>query len=279
MYNPITEDQLINDREYPTTLNPVSFFNNNDKLKGTLFLAEGKGPHPIILLLHGFPGNETNFDLAHIYRRAGFNVLVFYYRGCWGSEGVFSFNNTISDVNHAVSFIRNNLQDNYFRTDTRKIIIIGYSMGAFAGIINVANDKNLTHICSIGGFNFGVIAKNIQEIPNAKEMVIDGLTNGAQFINSNTPQYLYNEIIENKDKWDLLNYSPELANKNVLLIGAKYDNISTPEIHHIPLVNSISRFNSSNLEHTILETGHSFCSRRIELAEKTLNWLNKIKED
>jgi esterase/lipase len=48
---------------------------------GLLYLAQGKGPHATVLFLHGFPGNEKNIDLAQAVRRAGFNALVFYYRG------------------------------------------------------------------------------------------------------------------------------------------------------------------------------------------------------
>ena len=39
-----------------------------------------------VLLLHGFPGNEKNLDLAQDLRADGFNVLFFHYRGAWGSE-------------------------------------------------------------------------------------------------------------------------------------------------------------------------------------------------
>jgi hypothetical protein len=34
--------------------------------------------------LHGFPGNERNFDVAQALRRAGYAALVFHYRGSWG---------------------------------------------------------------------------------------------------------------------------------------------------------------------------------------------------
>ena len=55
------------------------------------FRAPGPGPHPVVLLLHGFPGNERNLDLAQTIRRAGWDVLFFDYRGSWGTPGDFSF--------------------------------------------------------------------------------------------------------------------------------------------------------------------------------------------
>jgi len=46
-----------------------------------VYVAAGAGPHPAVVLLHGFPGNEKTLDLAQDVRRAGWNVLYFNYRG------------------------------------------------------------------------------------------------------------------------------------------------------------------------------------------------------
>ena len=42
-----------------------------------VYIAAGPGPHPVVILLHGFPGNERNLDLAQDMRRAGWDVLYF----------------------------------------------------------------------------------------------------------------------------------------------------------------------------------------------------------
>jgi len=52
-----------------------------------VYEAQGAGPHPTVVLLHGFPGNEKNLVLAQALRRAGWNVVFFHYRGSWGSGG------------------------------------------------------------------------------------------------------------------------------------------------------------------------------------------------
>ena len=33
-------------------------------LNAFVYVASGPGPHPMVVLLHGFPGNERNLDLA-----------------------------------------------------------------------------------------------------------------------------------------------------------------------------------------------------------------------
>jgi len=59
-------------------------------LNALVYIAAGAGPHPAVILLHGFPGNERNLDLAQDMRRAGWDVLYFNYRGAWGTPGDFS---------------------------------------------------------------------------------------------------------------------------------------------------------------------------------------------
>jgi len=44
------------------------------------------------------PGFEQNGDLGQTLRRSGWNVLIFHYRGAWGSGGTFSFANCLEDV-------------------------------------------------------------------------------------------------------------------------------------------------------------------------------------
>src|ERR1700743_1035826 len=58
-------------------------------LAGFLYKANGAGKHPTLLLLHGYPGNERNLDLAQGVRAHGWNVIYFDYRGSGGSPGDF----------------------------------------------------------------------------------------------------------------------------------------------------------------------------------------------
>jgi len=70
-----------------------------------------------VILLHGFPGNDRNLDLAQALRRDGFNLLFFIYRGARGSEGTYTFTHVIEDVGAAADFLRANAAA--YRTDCR----------------------------------------------------------------------------------------------------------------------------------------------------------------
>ena len=65
------------------------------RLLSTLYTAGGDGPHPTVLLLHGIPGCERNFDLAQALRRAGFHVMTFHYSGSGGSDAAYSLKNDV----------------------------------------------------------------------------------------------------------------------------------------------------------------------------------------
>ena len=74
----------------PATMAWPDIPSHGAKMYSVIYIAAGEGPHPTVLMLHGFPGNEKNLDLAYSMRRAGWNVLVPFFRGAWGSGGSFS---------------------------------------------------------------------------------------------------------------------------------------------------------------------------------------------
>jgi pimeloyl-ACP methyl ester carboxylesterase len=100
-------------------------------MNAVMYVAAGSGVHPTLLLLHGFPGNEQNLDLAQAARRAGWNVLTLHYRGSWGSPGIFSFTNAAEDAFNALLFLEDASTVARYRIDTSAIVVAGHSMGGF----------------------------------------------------------------------------------------------------------------------------------------------------
>ncbi|HEX8904287.1 MAG TPA: hypothetical protein VF771_05555, partial [Longimicrobiaceae bacterium] len=80
-FDPVTMDPPARDTAAPPSLEELSFTSQGQRLNGLMYVARGRGPHPTVILLHGYPGNERNLDLAQALRRAGMNVLFFDYRG------------------------------------------------------------------------------------------------------------------------------------------------------------------------------------------------------
>jgi uncharacterized protein len=137
--------------EYPGTdqqhegIIGVTFDSDAHRLIGVLYLARGGGAKPTVVLLHGCPGLEKNLDLAAVLRDLDHNVLVFHYRGCWGSPGVYNLLTVSRDVTAAVSFLAARPL-----VDPDRIVVIGHSLGGWAAILAAAADPRLRAVAVYG---------------------------------------------------------------------------------------------------------------------------------
>ncbi len=274
-FDPAIQD-APNDSKFPASMQPVSFTSKGCKLFGTFFFASGEGKHPTILLLHGFPGNEVNFDIAHAARRMGFNVMVFHYRGCWGSEGEYRWTHLVEDVDTAIQFLQSKAAGEKYNVDADKIVLIGHSMGGFAAVYNSIQHDEIKNIASIAGFNSGLFGEFIEGNNELIQFSADTMQPAMEFVKCDSAVALLNEMITNKKEWNLLNHLDTLKSKNWVIIAAKHDTIAPLDIHHKPLVGALKMAGAANFHEHILETGHSFSDSRIKLTGILCEWLSKI---
>jgi acetyl esterase/lipase len=94
------------DRTHPAGMEVLHIPSGGVKINGVPYTAAGAGPHPVLVLMHGLPGNEKNLDLAQAVRRAGWTVVTFNYRGSWGSPGRFSFAGNLGDARNVLAYLR-----------------------------------------------------------------------------------------------------------------------------------------------------------------------------
>lgn len=275
-FDPVIDD-LPYDPDFPSTMMPAVFEDYGCKYLGTMFVAAGEGPHPLIILLHGFPGNEVNYDLAQVFRRQGFNVLVFHYRGSWGSGGNHLWSHVVEDVPAVLKFVKSDASREMFRLDSGKIILIGHSLGGFAALFNSIRYDEIKNVASIAGFNAGEFGELIESSKLIYDFSAQHLEQSMDFVKCDSAETLLNELITNKKEWNLLNYLEKLSEKNLLIIGAMYDTTAPMDIHHSPLVSALIAKGTNNLREVILETSHSFSDKRIALAKAISDWLKEIK--
>jgi pimeloyl-ACP methyl ester carboxylesterase len=130
------------DAQYPAVTRPVAIPSGTARMNGVLFLAQGLGPHPNAVILHGFPGSTKNEDLAYAIRRAGWNVLTFQYRGSWGSEGEFSYSGALDDVSAAIAFLEGPNGPGG-RGLSYQVVLIGHSFGGWAALMTAASHSKV----------------------------------------------------------------------------------------------------------------------------------------
>lgn len=271
----ICYDPVEIDKNYPSVTESFTFNCHGYNVISSMFIAQGIGPHPTILLLHGFPGYEKNHDLAQIFRRAGYNVMVFHYRGSWGSEGSYSIGNVLEDAETAVNFLRSEKCIKSYRVDPDKIILMGHSLGGFTAFMTAANHPEIKYVAFLAGFNFGhygdILLKSNESLESSAEPWRDSMPP----LKGITPEQFIKDIIENREKWDLLSKVKELKDHSILMIAGDEDTVATFEDHHKPLADEIKKYNTANFKEVIIDSSHDFSDRRIALSKAILLWLEQ----
>jgi len=278
-YDPVTMDPPVLDEEYPAGMVPVLIPSHGSNMNGMVYTAQGKGPNPTVVLLHGFPGNEKNLDLAQALRRAGWNVLFFHYRGAWGSQGAFSLDHAVEDVSSALTFLRSEENLYRFRVDAGRIVLIGHSMGGFMALRTVVDDPDIRGVVSIAGGNISEFGRWAMESKENEALYEVYVTESSPPLNGIDILYLIKDVMENQEKWDLRTHAESLSQKILLLIGALRDEEVPMEGHYTPFVDALEKYQPQRLSQVILDTDHSFTTQRIKLAREIVAWLEANVSD
>lgn len=274
----IHSDPLEIDRNYPASLECFTFDSNGCKLNCTLYVAQGEGPHPTIMLFHGFPGYEKNIDLAQVFRRAGYNVMIFHYRGSWGSEGVYSIGSILEDADAAIDFLRSEKCKKSYRVNPEEIILIGHSMGGFTALMTAANHPEIKLAASLAGFNMGAYGDMMFESSGLIKDAIELWEDSMPPLKGITAEEFVNSAVENREKWNLINIAEKLKHHPILMVAGSRDDVATVKEHHEELVKALKKNEAHNLKSIILDSDHSFSDKRITLSETVLSWLIEERE-
>jgi len=259
------------DETYPPAVTAIYFNSHGKRLNGVLYQANGVGPHPTVILLHGYPGTELNIDLAHTLRRACYNVLIFHYRGAWGSDGEFSFSNMIEDVASASHFLRTNPAQ--YRVDANRLLLIGHSMGGFAALHSAARDPEIQYVAGIASADLGLVAKIIRADTKTATDIAASADNLFMLKGWNGKRALEN-IRQNEDGFDVVALAPKLSGKSICLIAADKDSLTPSAMFHTPMVAAYESQGDITLTDTIITGDHFFSWSRFELIDAIMKWVN-----
>jgi uncharacterized protein len=255
------------DKEFPPTMEAPDILSHGARLNAVLYIASGRGPHPTVLLMHGFPGNEKNLDLAYSVRRAGWNVLIPHYRGAWGSAGTFSFANAIEDTQSAVQFLREAENVRKYRIDAKKIVLIGHSMGGFMVSYVAAHDPEIAGLAMISAWNIGATMSGPRETHR-----VDIIPSAAPRLAGTTPAGLQAEAEENAAKWNYLDYAEALKTRPVLILESHDRNLSFNK----DMKEALRKSGNPRVTEVYIETDHSYSDHRIALQVAVLEWLQGL---
>ncbi len=255
------------DKDYPAAMEAPDIPSHGSRLNSVLYLASGSGPHPAVVLLHGFPGNEKNLDLAYAMRRAGWNVLIPHYRGSWGSGGSFSFTNAMEDTQAASDFLRDPANVKKYRIDSARIVLIGHSMGGFMAAFVGAHDPQVAGVAMISAWNIGPTV--LRSADNGRA---DSYRNSSPRLAGTTPEGLMEEVKDNAGKWDYVDLAALLKTRPVLIIESRDRNKTDNQA----MAEALRKAGNSQVSEKYIETDHTYSDHRIALQVAVLEWLRSL---
>ena len=273
-FDPIIHDELTIDPDFPPTMAAFAIESYGEMMNGLIYVANGAGPHPTAILLHGYPGNEKNLDLAQAMRRAGWNVLFFHYRGSWGSGGSYSVMSAIEDVNAVIEFVLLAETEAQYRIDRSRLALVGHSMGGYLSLVVGSWRAEIGRICAIAPVHMRALHAQFVENPAMAQMMSTGLDatyalKGHDFAGN------LETMSKNWMAYDFLWNSADFHNTDVCLIAASGDEILPPAVHHDPVVAALSEQPTTTLTTHLIDTDHAFSGQRIALMRLVIEWLNR----
>jgi pimeloyl-ACP methyl ester carboxylesterase len=242
-------------------------------LNAFVYVAASAGPHPAVVLLHGFPGNERNLDLAQDMRRAGWDVLYFDYRGSWGSPGDFSFSHSIEDTAAAIALLREPAIAGRLRLDASRIVLLGHSMGGFVAVQDAATDPAVRAVGLISAVDLG--GRIPQPLRKDREpVVIQALSAGLAHegiapLAGCTPESLARETLANAAQWSFQSKAEALNSRPVLVVTSN-DGFAPANVTFAETLRNSGNDRVTTLH---LSTDHSYSDQRIALSDAVLKWL------
>ncbi|MGC4250476.1 MAG: alpha/beta hydrolase [Sphingobium sp.] len=258
------------DAAYPAGMSAFVIPANEGAMNAVLYTAAGSGLHPTLLLLHGFPGNEQNLDLAQAARRAGWNVLTLHYRGSWGSPGTFSFTHAAEDARAALAFLRQPAVVARYRIDTSSIVLAGHSMGGFMAADAASGDGGVAGLFLIDPWSPAETATSLSTPQGEAEWKAE-VAGDLPPLHGATYESLTEELKSDASRFDLGQRLVTLGQRPLTIIGAERGLGATARR---VAADAQSANPSSRL--MVWPTDHGFSDRRIALADALVRFLASV---
>jgi pimeloyl-ACP methyl ester carboxylesterase len=254
------------DAAHPARMEVLHVPSGGVEINGVAYLAAGPGPHPTLVIAHGWPGNEKNLDLAQAVRRAGWNAVTFNYRGSWGSPGAFRFAQVPQDAAAVIAYLRSPEVVAKLGIDPARIATAGHSMGGWATAMTAANDPALKGAILISAANMG----GIGTLPRA--VVVKVAAGNTETLADTSPERMADELIAEAAANNFMNAASGLAKLPLLVLSS--DDGLAPGTDALA---AAVRQAGGQVTTAHVATDHSWSDARIALQTQVIGWLQGLK--
>ncbi len=251
---------------HPARMEVLHIPSGGVEINGVAYLAAGPGPHPTLVLCHGWPGNEKNLDLAQAVRRAGWNVVTFNYRGSWGSPGSFRFAQNPEDARAVLAYLRSPAVAAKLGINTTQMAIAGHSMGGWVTTLVAGEDDGMLGAALISAANMGVMRG--LDRPGIVKMAAEN----SETLAGTSPEIMADELVANRQKFDFLQAAPGLARKSLLVLSS--DDGLAPQTD--ALVAAVRAKGGKRITAIHVATDHGWNDKRVLLQAHVIHWLQSL---
>lgn len=248
------------DKSSPAGTRELTIPSDGSLLQGFIYKANGVQKHPTLLLLHGYPGNERNLDLAQVVRANGWNVIYFNYRGSWGSQGEFSFKHCVEDVINVVAFCKKYADS--LQIDSSRIALFGHSLGGWVCLKALQQLPDIKKGVAVSAWNIFDVTTNNQVLATREKKAEEYFV-----LNKRSGKDLFKPVLENPEYYNLTNTAEALSQKQIIMLEEYQRNPSVAD--------AIKNKNKVFFEYDVWQTDHSFTNKRVALIKKVLVFLDK----
>jgi acetyl esterase/lipase len=254
------------DKAHPPGMEVLHIPSGTVRLNGVAYTPAGAGPHPVLVLLHGLPGNEKNLDLAQAARRAGWVAVTFNYRGAWGSPGKFSFAGNLDDARAVLAYLRDPSNAARLGADPGRIVLAGHSMGGWVAALTAERDRGLAGAILISAANMG--GRKMSR-PDAVALMADNM----EALAGVTAESMADEMLAHNAAFDWSPGAAGLARAPLLVLTS--DDGLAPAAD--ALAASVSTMPGARVSRVHVATDHGWSGARIRLEQEVLAWLDGLK--
>ena len=258
---------------HPASVQELTIPSYGARLPGHIYLANGPGPHPTVVLLHGLPGAERNLDLAQALRRFGFNSVFFHYRGAWGADGDYRFTQLPEDALSVLAWLREPEQASTLRTDPDALSILGHSVGGFTALAAGSRDENLRCVVALAPANLGVWQRWVtSDTPEVDRLL--AYTDSLFMLRGLSGARFREEIaFASTELLDTEGFGPGLAGKRVMMVVGEGDTVTPAATMFDPVIEAYREDGVKDLFSLKLPGDHSFSQSRVQLTREILTWM------
>lgn len=252
------------DPQYPASMAVLHVPSHGSTINGVAYVPTGHGPHPVLVLCHGLPGNEKNLDLAQAVRRAGWVAVTFNYRGSWGSPGRFSFRGNLEDAAAVLAYLREPRNAQMLHADPKRIAIAGHSMGGWVAAQTAAGDQGVIGAALISAWD--------PTAPTTHHALVANMADNMETLAGVSAESMASEVESLPQTLGLSSAAKGLKDRPVLILTS--DDGLAPEDQ--ALVDAIRAQGGSHVGSSHTATDHGWSDHRIELESKVILWLQTL---